>query len=472
MDTDIADVSSQEMQLRGLINMWERGEEGAYLVQHSQKPAPDFPSHQKFSTNLVVKDNYWEMAFPTLFPYGTGGLDADRPVKINLIEHARWLLQQHDHRFRLHETFAFVVCNQQQRKDVLTSARIQMRSRDWYREAALFSSLTQGDLEKAAAEEDRGQAITDYRVIRLKQVTQACARRVLAADSTRFRYRQELRSTCTYVSPPSIWLTINPDDLHDPLVKVFFDGDINMDDFDRAAGPGKEERARNAANDPYATAKFFNFVIKLVLEKLMGTKATSKRFEFGKGVFGYVRAYYGTVECQGRGTLHLHILIFLDGAPSTDKMKEYLQSQEFRQRIVDFIKANFRAHYPELHTEEQINAMPTEPEIAFQRPPNPNDNDFWQKVRTLFLTDIIFLISIPVSRFGSTGCKNQANAYLYHLNLPHAGQIERCPLQATGALAIIPRRLCRRIREVDAEAVLWITERGCTLHTDESSLQQ
>lgn len=32
-----------------------------------------------------------------------------------------------------------------------------------------------------------------------------------------------------------------------------------------------------------------------------------------EGIFGTVKAYYGCVEAQGRGTLHCHMMVWLEG---------------------------------------------------------------------------------------------------------------------------------------------------------------
>ena len=37
-----------------------------------------------------------------------------------------------------------------------------------------------------------------------------------------------------------------------------------------------------------------------------------------EGLFGETSAYYGTVEQQGRLTLHLHLLLWIVGSPSLD----------------------------------------------------------------------------------------------------------------------------------------------------------
>ena len=109
------------MLLQGLVNLWSEGKEGLYLAQHSQKPVRDFPSREDPGIN------YWERSFPILYPYGTGGIDSPRPVKLSLLDQTRWSLEQHDFRFRHHPTFAFVACNQQQRKDALNSCQLQVK---------------------------------------------------------------------------------------------------------------------------------------------------------------------------------------------------------------------------------------------------------------------------------------------------------------------------------------------------------
>jgi hypothetical protein len=37
-------------------------------------------------------------SFPTLFPYGEGGLETNRPVKVGYEKHIRWALSYHDKR--------------------------------------------------------------------------------------------------------------------------------------------------------------------------------------------------------------------------------------------------------------------------------------------------------------------------------------------------------------------------------------
>ncbi len=58
--------------------------------------------------NAWDNPHFWPLAFPTLFPYGTGGCNDSRPKLGIWIRH---LLNLRDDRFRLHYSFMFVVYN-------------------------------------------------------------------------------------------------------------------------------------------------------------------------------------------------------------------------------------------------------------------------------------------------------------------------------------------------------------------------
>jgi hypothetical protein len=178
------------------------------------------------------------------------------------------------------------------------------------------------------------------------------------------------------MNPPSLWITINPCDLHDPIAQVFCGEDINLDGFIATAGPSKEKRAENIAKDPYAAAKFFHFVIRAVLRTLFQITVTQYKVKSKMGVLGEVSAYFGTVESQGRGSLHIHMLLWLKGAPSSDEMHKLLQHAEFQAQIVAYIKANLRAYVPGLESADDVKRIPNEPQIAYSRPINPDDPEY------------------------------------------------------------------------------------------------
>jgi hypothetical protein len=176
--------------------------------------------------------------------------------------------------------------------------------------------------------------------------------------------------------PPSVWITINLSDLHDPIVQVLSGEKVDLDNFLSTLGPDKNKRARNVAENPYAAAKFFHFVISTILETLFQIKTTNFKINNGKGIMGFVTAYFGIIECQGRGTLHLHMLIWLKHTPMFEELVKLLKSEEFWEKILAFIHANFRAYVPGLEFAESIKAIVKDSNLTYSRPPNPTHNDY------------------------------------------------------------------------------------------------
>ncbi|KAG1848991.1 hypothetical protein F4604DRAFT_1883848 [Suillus subluteus] len=56
----------------------------------------------------------------------------------------------------------------------------------------------------------------------------------------------------------------------------------------------------------------------------------------GPGVFGHCEAYYGTVETQGRGTLHCHMLLWIAGNPSPQELHNKMAADDnFKENIIN-----------------------------------------------------------------------------------------------------------------------------------------
>jgi len=313
-------------------------------------------------------------AYPLLFPYGTGGTESPGLRHLSFEEHIRWCLAYHDRRFRVHPTFIFTAFGVLQKRKALFSARHQMKRRDF--EALSHLNLTSEDLRQAQADEEANRPISNPRVQLLRRHVWATAGRIMASDASRAKYRGEIWGTSLYLNPVSVWITINPNDLHDPLVQLFAGEKFNMDPFNPTAGPDADTRARNVANDPYAAAKYFKTIIDLLLNKMFGVDVTSFTVNSRPGILGRIRAYFGVVEAQGRGTLHLHMLMWLVGGPTSDEMRELLKRADFRERLANWIRANIRAHLDELSSAEAIKAVPKHSDVAYSRPVHPDHANY------------------------------------------------------------------------------------------------
>ena len=105
IDTDLSKLSAAEMPLHGIKNLWTGDQEGAYAIRHGRRPVNDFGRQRINSSRHIDVNNFFERAFPSLYPYGRGGIEASCPVPVNFNEHIRWSLQYFDCRFRRHQTF-------------------------------------------------------------------------------------------------------------------------------------------------------------------------------------------------------------------------------------------------------------------------------------------------------------------------------------------------------------------------------
>ncbi|KIK19190.1 hypothetical protein PISMIDRAFT_85286, partial [Pisolithus microcarpus 441] len=284
IDTDMTTITASEMMAWGLANLWDDGREGGYAVRHGGKPVNDFGRPRKCARKDAdgespTDDNFFEKAYPCLFPYGQGGIERQQAVKIDFAEHVKWLLRYHDRRFRKHETFPYVCFGILQRRQALGSAR---------------------KMQQAQEEEESHKPVSDPAIRLLRQHLYSTAGRVIGSDQSRYQLRSQIWSTSIMLNPPNVWLTLNPCDLHDPIAQVFAGEHIDMDKLLSTIGPSKEARARNVASDPYAAAKFFHFMIKAILQTLFGITATPHQLIRTKGVLGTISAYFGVVESQGR----------------------------------------------------------------------------------------------------------------------------------------------------------------------------
>lgn len=169
VDSDISKLTTNEMMLWALANLWNECKEGGYSVRHGKRPVRDFGYPKDACTLDPNHQNYFERAFPILFPYGVGGIEGEQEVAVEFNEHVRWAMQYHDRRFHRHETFAFLAFGIAQRRQALASARIQMRHQNFDKDVRMMATITMAKLEKARREEQQHQPISDPAVRRLRQ---------------------------------------------------------------------------------------------------------------------------------------------------------------------------------------------------------------------------------------------------------------------------------------------------------------
>lgn len=124
--------------------------------------------------------------------------------------------------------------------------------------------------------------------------------RVQGTDESQLSMCSKVWSTILIFNPPSLWITyINPANTQDPIAQVIAGMDIDLNHFCNLFGPKSHEHATTIAGDPYAAAKFFHFMILVLLKTIFGISRTKFTVHRKEGAFGAVQAYIGAVEAQG-----------------------------------------------------------------------------------------------------------------------------------------------------------------------------
>ena len=167
---------------------------------------------------------------------------------------------------------------------------------------------------------------------------------------------------CVKKNPPSLWLTINPVDTQDPIAQVLCGKDIDLDNF--YAKDHQTDVAAVAA-DLFASASFFHLVINAILQELLSITSSdpTHSLECKKGILGHIEGYIGTVEAQGRGTLHLHMVLWLTDSLLASQMK-YLLNEQFREKLKKYISINIQADIPGI-VGNTILSVPKDGAVAF-----------------------------------------------------------------------------------------------------------
>ena len=174
---------------------------------------------------------------------------------------------------------------------------IQTRGKHWATTDTLLHSLTPEQLTEAAGQAERYETITNASVKTLLRAVDRVGASALGSDAKRFHMFSCLKSSVIYHGLPIIYLTLNPGDLHSPLAILYAGEEIDMTDF-LPADYSPESRRATMAQNPLAVIEYFHTTIRTILSTLIKG-----------GLFGEVLHHYGTIEYQGRGTPHIHLLV-------------------------------------------------------------------------------------------------------------------------------------------------------------------
>jgi Helitron helicase-like domain at N-terminus len=268
------------------------------------------------------------LLWPTLFPYGVGLFDdpfrMQNPLgfkPIMLKSHVRHYLQLADHRFQTHLSFIFAMHNIQMIRKSSYQSSLAVRRSWWPKAMKAMTKFDSDTLVGLTAALEAKKARKDYSkitpsteaesaVFELLQYVDYVSDHIEGSASEVMKMRQEIQAISRSAGTVNIFFTLNPADTFNPLSAFMAGKDINIDTI--FGNPDSQftsfDRARSLAENPVAGAEFFKLMVDQFINVFLGFQRACKR-----GVFGRVKHYYAVFEAQNRGSLHMHMLIWLEG---------------------------------------------------------------------------------------------------------------------------------------------------------------
>ena len=106
------------------------------------------------------------------------------------------------------------------------------------------------------------------------------------------------------------------------------------------------DQSKIIAANPVNGAKSFNAYLKTFIKTVLGVKGDS--FNEVSGILGTVKAHYGSVEAQGRRSLHCHMLVWMEGALNPNEIRNKVMSDpEWGKDLLNYLDDTITNVVPE-----------------------------------------------------------------------------------------------------------------------------
>ncbi|KAF5379241.1 hypothetical protein D9615_006090 [Tricholomella constricta] len=264
--------------------------------------------HSGKMESIYNNPDLYPQMFPWLFPYGLGGIGS---TSLSDSAHKKQLLMYHDKRFQKDLAFPFAAFSHQQVKASATGGYLLADKANFQEITDRLLDVDQNVLADIAKRMERGD------VVKPETEEEKCCFQVIR-DLDHVGGKVNGSVTSKKFMRNEIWsLVANQDEKFKPILRT------------------DDQRFRLIAQNPVAAARFFDFMVKLFIKHVLG---------FGSdhpGLYGETSAYYGTVEQQGRLTLHLHLLLWIRNGLTPDEARKAIMdpTSPFQRELVQYLEA-------------------------------------------------------------------------------------------------------------------------------------
>ncbi|KAJ3540727.1 hypothetical protein NMY22_g4175 [Coprinellus aureogranulatus] len=277
---------------------------------------------------------------PHLDPWGVGGFYHPlRSRYISMEEQLAHMLQMDDDTFVKDPEFAFIFYNVIRKKGVSQSLRFSAPVSK-YRH--IVDNILKVDRVQLVQLADKFKVDPVYwpvgeaelKITRLLRAIGTSTGGVPGSAAQKILMRNQIRAMITAYGSPTLFITLTPSDRDNLLVQVLSSTERGVGSLLGGEILGDWQRNLLATRNPGACALFFHHSIKAFIEIILRHGRESG------GLYGECKAYYGTVEAQGRGTLHCHMLIWLAGHPSPAVLQDLLlQSDTYKEKLFRWLES-------------------------------------------------------------------------------------------------------------------------------------
>jgi hypothetical protein len=298
------------------------------FVGHGTKPESMFNNCQLFPSMM-----------PWLFPYGLGGIGNSNIVgPLSSIAQKKHLLMCHDKRFQTDPGFPLIAFNQEQIQQS-SSAGFVTAEKPYFAEVAkrlltldrsVLEDITNRMMKGERVKPETGAEIACFRIL---SDIDTVGGHVKGSLTSKKYMRNNVWSLISYAGAPSWFITLSPADINHPICIYFADKNIKFkpDLYFKKS----DDAYRLVTSNPVAAARFFHMMCENFIKHVLG---------FGNkhaGLYGETKAFYGTVEQQGRLTLHLHMLLWIKGALSPQEIRDKILDPEldFQRSMVEYLES-------------------------------------------------------------------------------------------------------------------------------------
>ncbi|KAK4074905.1 hypothetical protein Purlil1_12836 [Purpureocillium lilacinum] len=307
---------------------------------------------------------FFARTFPTLLPFGVGG---PRLAEESTLEQSRFtadvrgaeavtrdllssrnmslrtwagiVLRRHGGRFATHHVFAFLVFNMGIRSRNRRVSMLSVTRKNFPKVERIVRSLTADRLAAASAELESSGRTADEGVKTLLRSLSLYGYRQPMSREHRLSMRHKIQAIIVRYGVPAIWFTINPNDITNPVKLRLAAHRIRDPDAAEEFLRKLEtsfKRTRLSISDPMSSAMFFHREMTLFFEHYVNVGQES--------VFGRISQYYGAVETNERGALHVHGLLWLHGNAHMSSMLAGVDAEgeeAYRERVAQYIDSVF-----------------------------------------------------------------------------------------------------------------------------------